>query len=714
MNPTTPTSSENRTSGSSVIPVPTAPTAWFPGGGSFFDRFTERQMVIFVLLFGALLYIPFAGSYGLLDPWETHYGEVGRQMATRNDFISLFWPGSPLDTENFWSKPVLTFWIMSLSMKVFGLGSAGLAAGTFALSSRTEWAMRVPFCLMSLLALLGVYLPVARFVSRRAGVMSALALATFPLFSLVARQAITDMAFVGPMSLGLGLCALALFDDKDEELPRRRWGRLSWPNHPIYYTTVGLLALTALPQIVVDSMQLRWPLPTRPVIILPGVVAMLPYVLGLAAFLWLTARTKYKAPFYLHIAAILCGIAMLAKGLAGLGLPVIVFLAYLLFTWNWKRLARAEILRALPLAILACALVAVPWHHAMLVRHGLPFWNELYGDNHWRRLVTGRHGDRGSFEYFIRELGYGLFPWIALAPSALAWVVMRCLGRPATSGGAAAVAKRRDILWFGAIWFVSGYALVSFSMTKFHHYILPALPGLAVAMGCFLDDILTERRGRLILLAVMAGAPLLGLVTFDLASSQKSAQHFIWLFSYDYINTPQGRPWPPDMNYIKILWAFAGAFTVATLLMAWQRVRTYALIATVGVALAFTGFVLDVYMRQAAAHWSQKPLIAQYYKERRSPDERLLAWQMYWRGENFYTQNEIYQGPMSDRTVFLGDKNAENLKEYLGRHHGTRMFFLIERTRLDGLRGLLPESARPSLKVINDDNNKFYLLTASI
>lgn len=710
MNPTSPTNGQNNTPDSSGIQASPPPVA--PAGGSFFDRFTERQMIIFVLLFGVLLYIPFAGSYGLLDPWETHYGEVGRQMATRNDFISLYWPGSPLDTENFWSKPVLTFWLMSLSMKVFGIGAASLPAGVFALSTRTEWAMRLPFCLMSLLALLGVYLPVARFVSRRAGVLSVLTLATFPLFSLVARQAITDMAFVGPMSLGLGLCALALFDDKDEELPRRRWGRLSWPHHPIYYTTVGLLVVTVLPQIIADSVQLRWPLPTRPVITLPGVVAMLPYVLGLLAFLWLTARTKYKAPFYLHIAAILCGLAMLAKGLAGLGLPVIVFLAYLLFTWNWKRLARAEILRALPLAMLACALVAVPWHHAMLVRHGIPFWNELYGDNHWRRLVTGRHGDRGGFEYFIRELGYGLFPWIALAPSTLAWVVMRRLGRLQVVS--TATAKRRDILWFGAIWFVSGYALVSFSMTKFHHYILPALPGLAVAMGCFLDDILTERRGRLALLAVIAGAPLLALVTFDLTSAQKSAQHFIWLFSYDYINTPQGRPWPPDMNYIKILWAFAGAFTVATLFLAWQRVRTYALVATVGVALAFTGFILNVYMRQAAAHWSQKPLIAQYYKERRSPDERLLAWQMYWRGENFYTQNEIYEGPMKDRTVFLGDKNAENLKEYLGRHHNTRMFFLIERTRLDGLRGLLPESARPSLKIVNDDNNKFYLLTANI
>lgn len=691
-----------------IVPDPPAP--------GIFDRLSERQMIFLVMLIGALLYLPFAGSYGLFDPWETHYGEVGRQMARRNDFISLYWPGSPLDTEHFWSKPVLTFWLMALSMKVFGLGGAGVAAGEFALSSRAEWAMRLPFCLMSLFALLGVYLPVSRFVSRRAGLLSVLALATFPMFSLIARQAMTDMAFIGPMTLGLGLCAMAIFDDQDEVLPRKRWRGLSWPHHPLYYTMVGLLTLIVVPQLVVDSIQLVWPIPKLRITI-PGWVAMLPYIAGFLAFLYFTARTRYKAPFYLHIASILCGLAMLAKGLAGLGLPVIVFLAYLLFTWNWRRLARAELLRALPWAILACALVAVPWHHAMLVRHGFPFWNELYGDNHWRRLVTGRHGDRGSFEYFIRELGYGLYPWIMLAPSAIAWVAMRPFGRRASgevSAASAATDKRRDILWFGAIWFVAGYALVSFSMTKFHHYILPALPGLAIAMGCFLDDVLRESRGRLVLLGVIAGAPLLALVAYDLTSVQKSAQHFIWLFSYDYVNAPQGRPWPPDMNYIKVLRIFAGMFAAAGLLVAWKRIRVWATVATIGVAVAFTYFLLDVYIPKAASHWSQKPLIAQYYRERRSPDERLLAWQLYWRGENFYTQNQIYEGPTSERTVFLGDRNAENLKEYVTRHAGQRAFFIIERTRLDGLKGILPENVRSTVKVVNDDNNKFYLLTAQL
>ena len=220
---------------------------------------------------------------------------------------------------------------------------------------------------------------------------------------------------------------------------------------------------------------------------------------------------------------------------------------------------------------------------------------------------------------------------------------MRVFGAGHRAGDAAdaAVTKRRDILWFGAIWFVAGYALVSLSMTKFHHYILPALPGLAIALGCLLDDLLREKRGRLALLAVVAGVPLLALVAYDLTSAQKSAQRFIWLFSYDYVNAPQGRPWPPDMDYVRTLWIFGGLFAVAAAFMSWSRVRAWAAIATIGVAAAFTYFLLDVYMPRAASHWSQKPLIAQFYRERSAPDEHLLVWQMYWRGENFYTQNQI-------------------------------------------------------------------------
>ncbi len=446
---------------------------------------------------------------------------------------------------------------------------------------------------------------------------------------------------------------------------------------------------------------------------IPGVVLMLPYFAGFIAFGYWAARTRKKAPLYLYIAGVLCALAILAKGLAGLGLPVIVFLAYLFFTWNWRRLGRAQLGYGVLVALLGCAVVAIPWHHVMLARHGMPFWEELYGDNHWRRLVMGRHGDRGTFEYFLREIGYAALPWIALIPSALVWVVARRI--PATPGGSdAARTRRQEVYWLGAIWFVSAYAVVSLSMTKFHHYILPALPGLALVVGCFLDDVLRPGRQRVAAAAALVGLPLLALVTHDLVRSPQSAQLFIWLFSYDYVNAPQGRPWPAELDFRTPIVGWSLLFGLTVALLAIRRTRFVGALGLAAAAVTFNYFLLDRYLPATAAHWSQKPLIAKYYQLRRSPEERLVAWQMYWRGETFYTRNEIYTGSPDGRTVFLGDRNQENLQAFLGRNRGKRVFFIVEKTRWTTLEGLLPADARGSLRVLDDGNNKFYLAFAQL
>jgi 4-amino-4-deoxy-L-arabinose transferase-like glycosyltransferase len=666
------------------------------------DELGERRLSLAIILLGLLIYVPLAGAYGLYDPWETHYSEVARQMLERGDYISLWWPGAPIDADHFWSKPVLSFWIMSLALRVFGLAHA--APGTMALSHRAEWAVRLPFCLCGVLGMYGIYLCVSRFVSRRAGVLAAIVAATSPLYSLVARQAMTDMAFVGPMTMALALGALALFDDEDRELPRREASlgplRLSWPDHPLLYVAVALFTLVALPQLAVNAIQLRWDFTLwHRSFSVPGVLVMLPYMVGFVAFFALIGRIRYKAPLYLNVAATLCGLATLAKGIAGLGLPVIVFITYLGFTWNWKRLDRAQIGFGVLLALLTCAVVAVPWHHAMLVRHGKPFWDELYGDNHWRRLMVGRHGDRGTFEYFLRELGYAVLPWIILAPAALTTAVMRRTDD----------VRRQGMLWFGAIWFVAAYALVSLSVTKFHHYILPALPGLAIVVGCFLDDIVRRRDTRAAAATAVIGIPLLVLVMADLVGAPKDAQRFIWLFSYDYINTPQGRPWPPALDFRPALIVFAALFALASAALAWRRIQRAALIGLCVVAVAFTYFLVDGYMMKVTPYWTQKGLIASYYRMRRSPAENLLVWQMYWRGENFYTQNEIYEGPKDERTVFLGDRNVENLKAWMDKHRGQRAFFLVERSRMSQLENIVPANARSSLKIVDESNMKFCL-----
>ncbi len=674
---------------------------------SVFDRFSERQMTIGVIVFGLLLYIPFAGTYGLWDPWETHYSEVARQMTRRGDFISLWWPCSPRDVEVFWSKPVFSFWLMSIGMHIAGIGLPGGDPGEMALSWRAEWAVRTPFCLMGVLGIYAVYLVTSRFVSRRAGVLAAVVCGTSPMYSLVARQAMTDMAYVGPMSMALALAALALYDDNDQPLPRRRLGRLTWPHHPMFYGVLAVFALLVVPQLVINSVDLRVNVPWGgQTVQMYGAIAMVPYFVGFVVFLGLACRFRYRAPLYLAMAAILCGVATLAKTFApGLGLPVVIFLAFLLATRGWKRMMRAQRLYGVLVAVVAVVMVAAPWHHAMLIRHGLPFWNELFGDNNWRRMVLGRHGDRGSFEYFLRELGYSVLPWVAMAPAALAAAVMRPFED----------ARKQGIFWFGAMWFVVAYSMVSLSMTKFHHYVLPAVPGLAIVLGCFLDDLLRRRDFRIGLVLALIGLPLLALVVQDLVNAKNASQKFLWLFSYDYIHSPgRGRPWPDQLDFRTPLVVFGALFGVCTLALAWRRIQRGAVLALCGSAVAFTWFLLDVYMKNIGPYWSQKGPIATYYKHRRSPEERLLAYQMYWRGETFYTKNEIYEGPMDERTVFDMDGSDEKLSEWVSRHRGRRHFFIYERGRQGRLQGLLPAESRASFKVLDESNNKFSVAQADL
>jgi 4-amino-4-deoxy-L-arabinose transferase-like glycosyltransferase len=688
------------------------------------ERHIGLLVSVAVILGGLLLYIPLAGTYGLWDPWETHYSEVARQMTHRGDYISLWWPGSPRDPEVFWSKPVLSFWLMSIAMHVAGIGLPGGSPGEMAVGDAAEWAARVPFCLMGVLGIYAVYLVTARFVSRRAGVLSAIVVATAPMYSLVARQAMTDMAFVGPMAMALALGALALFDESDETLqPLRRRGQRqgagfwSWPDHPIFYGTLALMVVTVIPQLVIDSVQLKVVIPWRGRdVMMYGALAMIPYYLGFALFVLLAARTRYKAPFYLYLAAIMCGLSVLAKGLAGLGLPVIVFVVYLAITGNWRRLQRAQLRYGIVVSLIACALVAVPWHHAMLIRHGGAFWNELFGDNHWRRMVIGRHGDRGTFEYFVRELGYGMLPWIALVPAALGWSVMRGR-RVGTTGGVVGPEgedRKQDIIRLGAIWFVAGYALVSLSMTKFHHYVLPAIPGLAIVVGCFIDELIARRGWRRAAVVALIGIPLLALVAIDLVDSKSAAQRFLWLFSYDYVHSKSGRPWPDKLDFSGALIGFCLAFAVATAALVVPRIRRWAAVGLSTAAIVFTFYLLDGFMRGVAPSWSQKGPIAAYYQQRRSPEERLVAYQLYWRGETFYTSNEIYEGPTEERTVFDGEGADDKLKDWITRHRGRRTFFLYERFQQARLQGLLPPEARGSFRVVDEQNNKFSLGQADL
>ncbi len=170
--------------------------------------------IVLVILLALAVLVPGIWRYSLVDPWETHYGEVARMMLQDHDWVHTDWPGGmdPKDHEGFRSKPVLSFWLMAASMSAFGVADDGGYSGEMVDSPMTMVAIRMPFILFAVMGLVLVWWMLARLVSRRLAWLAVLVVGTTPFFCLVARQAIPDMPLVACIMGSIALFTLATED----------------------------------------------------------------------------------------------------------------------------------------------------------------------------------------------------------------------------------------------------------------------------------------------------------------------------------------------------------------------------------------------------------------------------------------------------------------------------------------------------------------------
>jgi 4-amino-4-deoxy-L-arabinose transferase-like glycosyltransferase len=220
--------------------------ALFPGRLGLAESPEQRGFVAWLyrhrwslglLVIGVLVLFPTLGRAGLWDPWESHYGLVGLRMVEQDDWISTCDMGW---AEWFFSKPILLFWLMGLGL--VGLGQDAAADGNPPL---IEWAFRLPIALLALAAVMAVYLLASRRWSKRAGFIAGLALLTMPQFFLIARQAMTDMPFVAPLTVAL--CFLGLALGEPEERPAVAWsffgGRFRFSSFHLLLVAITAVAL---------------------------------------------------------------------------------------------------------------------------------------------------------------------------------------------------------------------------------------------------------------------------------------------------------------------------------------------------------------------------------------------------------------------------------------------------------------------------------------
>lgn len=353
----------------------------------------DKFAVIALVVAAALLYIPLIGNFFMIDPWENHYSHVAWETLERGSFAKLWYQNS----NRFWSKPPLLFWMLMPFYKIH----------------ISEFMGRLPIALFSIGTLAGFYILLTRLISRRAAALATVVLMLSPHYFMLSRQIMVDLPFIGLNTIALLCMAIYFVGDIPEE-------------------------------------EMIWKIPRK--------------------------------DMYLYLFYFFEGWAFLAKGLLSVMIPGTALFVFMLFTRNfgyafhWKHLKKHLIGFFIYIAVIA------PWMGYMWASEGFEFIKIFIWFHHFKRVAGDIHKPNDLYTLYIRILGYSMFPWSAFIPAGIYHFMTKT--KEVISD------KRKVFLLSMAI---GPFFFLSFSGTKFYHYIAPIVPVIAIFLGVYFDKLWNAR-----------------------------------------------------------------------------------------------------------------------------------------------------------------------------------------------------------------------------
>jgi hypothetical protein len=268
------------------------------------------------------------------------------------------------------------------------------------------------------------------------------------------------------------------------------------------------------------------------------------------------------------------------------------------------------------------------------------------------------------FEYLIRQIGFGIFPWSAVVVFALGRGLIRLGGSNDSDGGRLAFGQIY-LLVFAA--FALALSTVFVWMTGDARF--PALAALALAIGSFLDEGLEGERPEPVLGLLIATGTMVVARDFFLEPEELVSVHLLG----------QKVKWPPTLTvgYVFLLAGllvgagiYAGLATrgralgrvaprdLGETVRPWQRrlerlvveAGRWGVQAAVAVAVLFSAFLAFGLVPALSHHLSFKPVLESYARFARE-DEEIGKYRVEGHGTGFYSKRNLVEIPSQDRLI---------------------------------------------------------------
>jgi hypothetical protein len=520
-----------------------------------------------------------------------------------------------------------------------------------------ELGARLPIALCGLAALMAVYWAGTQLLRPRAALLATLALGTMPLFVLEARQLASDAPLIACLALSLGAL-----------------GRLAWPPDGRRRLLDIGLALAGL---------------------------------GLGAFAG-GALLGFALPVLAMIAALLVGWGLRATDpqaatavedgtgpLSASGVGPDVPAAAALGPSALRPGARsAWILAGLGIA----ALAVVP---AALIHLASGKYSFLLGGVPRSNVVH-------TFDHLVRELGFGLFPWSAVAIFALARPLIRLDGEGTSTNSRLAFVELYLLLFAGF-----GFALSSTLNILAGDARYVALPAIALAVGALLDEALEGIRPEPVTGLLMATGTMLIARDFFLAPEELAS-----VAVNDKVKWPSAVAVGDLFLAVGLVAGFGVYAGLAARARAMGRVPTpdlssarpvrrvfdrlvvdagrFGLQIAIGCAVVFAFYLAQGLVPRLSTHLSFKPVLESYGKFAR-PGEKIGKYRVEGHGSSFYSKQTMVELTTQQRVVeFLRDPE--------------RVFAMVAADELASLDATCKQAGVPYF-VLDASSSRFLLMT---